>query len=338
MDSTYNYFKNKNILVIGGTGTIGQALVKKLLSFDVNVIRIFSRDEYKQFILGHELGQLSNVRFLLGDVRDKERLDRAMADIDIVFDLAALKHVPACEYNPFEAVKTNIIGVQNVIECSIKNKVKRVVYTSSDKAVSPTNTMGATKLLAERLITSADYSKGANGPVFSSVRFGNVMGSRGSVIPLFKEQIIDKGYITLTEPKMTRFMMSMSQAVELTMKACTLARGGEVFVLKMPVITLRDLGEVVIQEVCDKYNIDADKIDIKTIGLRPGEKMFEELMSEDEASKAIELEDMYVIQSLYNEYIKPGSKAVLSNSYDSNHQKPLNKDELIQLIKNENLI
>lgn len=329
-------FKKKKVLIIGGTGTIGKALVKNLLDCDVEVIRIYSRDEYKQFILSHELSEVSNVRYLIGDVRDKDRLMRAMAGIDIVFNLAAMKHVPACEYNPFEAVKTNIMGVQNVIDCAMECKVKKVIYTSSDKAISPTNTMGATKLLAERLMTSANYSKGANGPVFSSVRFGNVMGSRGSVIPLFKKQIIENSCITITEPQMTRFMMSVSQAVDLTIKACTLARGGEVFVLKMPVVTLKELGEVVIQEVCRKHGLDTDTIKIKQIGLRPGEKMYEELMSLDEADKAVELEDMFMIQSPYNEYIKV--EAHITNNYSSEKQQSINKKEITELLLKENLI
>lgn len=185
-------FQGKKILVIGGTGTIGQGLVKELIKRNPKVIRIFSRDEYKQFKMEQELGRLENIRFLLGDVRDKERVQRAMEGIDIVFHLAAMKHVPSCEYNPFEAVKTNVMGTQNVIESAIHHRVERVVYTSSDKAINPTNTMGATKLLAERLMSSADYYKGGKRPIFASVRFGNVMGSRGSVIPLFKTQILEK--------------------------------------------------------------------------------------------------------------------------------------------------
>ncbi|MDK2789428.1 MAG: hypothetical protein PWP07_2673, partial [Epulopiscium sp.] len=173
--------QDKNILVIGGTGTIGQALTLEILKYNPKVVRIYSRDEYKQFIMQQKLGQHSNIRFLLGDIRDKERLGRAMHGIDIVFHLAALKHVPACEYNPFEAVKTNVMGTQNVIDCAINERVERVIYTSTDKAINPTNTMGATKLLAERLIAAADYSKGGKRPIFAAVRFGNVMGSRGSV-------------------------------------------------------------------------------------------------------------------------------------------------------------
>lgn len=331
-------FKDKKILIIGGTGSIGQALVERILAEKPSVVRVFSRDEYKQFILREKLGDLSNIRYLIGDVRDRERLNRAMNDIDIVFNLAALKHVPSCEYNAFEAVKTNVIGTQNVIECATENKVEKVIYTSSDKAVSPTNTMGATKLLAERVMSSGYYARGNSGTVFASVRFGNVMGSRGSVIPLFKQQILENGYVTVTEPSMTRFMMSLTQAVELTIKACEIAKGGEVFVLKMPVICLKDLAEVIIESICDKYNIDSKSIKVKKIGLRPGEKMFEELMSEDEASKALELNDMYIIPFLYNGNSYPEAKKVITNNYSSQNSKVLGKNEIRNLLKIESLI
>lgn len=218
------------------------------------------------------------------------------------------------------------------------NKVKKVIYTSSDKAVSPTNTMGATKLLAERLMSSYNYARGGVDTVFASVRFGNVMGSRGSVIPLFKQQVLEKGYITVTEPEMTRFMMSLSQAVELTIKACNIAKGGEVFVLKMPVIRLKDLAEVVIEDVCQKNNLDPKKIEIKKIGLRPGEKMYEELMSEDESTKAIELNDMYVIKPPFDDnYCSNARKAVISN-YSSQKEKILTKSQIKELLIREKLI
>lgn len=331
-------FKNKKVLVIGGTGTIGQALVENILSEDPAVVRVYSRDEYKQFMLKEKLGDQANIRYLLGDVREQERLDRAMNGIDIVFNFAALKHVPACEYNPFEGVKTNVIGTQNVITCALLNKVKKVIYSSSDKAVSPTNTMGATKLLAERLMSSSYYSRGDAGTIFASVRFGNVMGSRGSVIPLFKQQVLEKGYITVTEPEMTRFMMSVTQAVELTKKACKIAKGGEVFVLKMPVLRLKDLAEVVIEDVCKKYRLNSEEIIIKKVGLRPGEKMYEELMSEDESTKALELDDMYIIRSPYTEHTYNNIKNAKISCYSSQGENTLSKDEIRKLLSEEKLI
>jgi len=334
-------FENKNILVIGGTGTIGSGIVKKLLKeYKTHVVRIFSRDEYKQFIMQQELADYTNVRYLLGDVRDKERLHRAMKGIDIVFDAAALKHVPACEYNPFEAVKTNVLGTQNVIDTAIECGVERVIYTSSDKAVSPTNTMGATKLLAERLISAADYHKGGDKPIFCAVRFGNVMGSRGSVIPLFQQQIRQQRRITLTDPNMTRFMMSLSQAVDLTLKAASMAVGGEIFVLKMPTVLLSDLAEVIIEEESRKLAVSPDSIKVEVTGIRPGEKMYEELMSDAEAERAWETEDMFIIPPVthdngthYN-----GALRAYSKDYSSENKKPISKEELRRLLHQEELI
>ncbi|MHA7579390.1 UDP-N-acetylglucosamine 4,6-dehydratase family protein [Paenibacillus vandeheii] len=295
--SEYNY-KGKKILIIGGTGTIGSHLVRRLLEDEPDVIRIFSRDEHKQYEMAIELQAFSQkLRFLIGDVRDQKRLSRAMEGIDHVFHLAAMKHVPSCEYNPFEAVQTNVLGTQNVIQAALENNVIKVLFTSTDKAISPTNTYGATKLTAERLISAAEYQKGSKNTIFSSVRFGNVMGSRGSVIPLFKKQILENKEITITDPDMLRYMMTPSQAIELILQANEMASGGEVFVLKMPVIRIGKLAEAVIEIVSKKYDIDKS-IGIKCVGLRPGEKRYEELMTLDEQLIAIENEEMFIIPSL----------------------------------------
>lgn len=333
-------FKDKNILIIGGTGTIGKSLVMTLLKEVPRVIRILSRDEYKQFEMMNEMGHHENLRFLLGDVRDYDRMVRAMEGIDIVFHTAALKHVPSCEYNPFEAVKTNVIGTQNVIEAAIRNGVKKVIFTSTDKTISPTNTYGATKLLAERLISSADYYKGAHDTVFAAVRFGNVLGSRGSVIPLFKKQIIEKKYITITDPEMTRFMMTLSQATNLTIEACKRAQGGEIFVLKMPVIRLRDLAEVVIEETTRLHRIPSEGIEVKITGLRPGEKMYEELMTYEESKYAVEFDDMFAISPIHTrkKYEYVGGKPAEWKTYSSHEQQPISKEEIRQLLLRENLI
>ncbi len=295
----HSIYKGKKILIIGGTGTIGQQLTRRLLDEDPQVIRIFSRDEHKQYEMGLNFQSgLDQLRFLIGDVRDAARLERAMEGIDYVFHCAAMKHVPACEYNPFEAVQTNVLGTQNVIQGAISNRVKKVLFISTDKAISPTNTYGATKLLAEKLISATELNKGSNSTIFAAVRFGNVMGSRGSVIPLFKKQIVEEGEITITDPDMLRYMMTPRQAIELILKANQLAAGGEIFVLKMPVVKIEDLALVMIQELTAKYNLDK-KISIKQIGLRPGEKRFEELMAEDEVEYANETDDMYIIFSQY---------------------------------------
>ncbi|MDN4066444.1 SDR family NAD(P)-dependent oxidoreductase [Paenibacillus vini] len=296
-----SFYKDKKILITGGTGTIGYHLTKRLLADNPKVIRIFSRDEFKQFEMAQEFqGYATQLRFLIGDVRDQERLTRAMEGIDYVFHCAAMKHVPACEYNPFEAVQTNVVGTQNVIQAAITNGVKKVLFTSTDKAISPTNTYGATKLTAERLISAAEYQKGPKNTTFSSVRFGNVMGSRGSVIPLFKKQILEKGMVTLTDPDMLRYMMTPTQAIELILKANELSEGGEVFVLKMPVVRLGDLADVIIEMVRSKYQL-SDGILLNVIGIRPGEKRIEELMTYDEQTIAIETDEMFVIPSLFTD-------------------------------------
>lgn len=285
----------KKILITGGTGTIGRELLRQALAFDPAVIRIFSRDESKQFDMQHEFAGYKNIRFLLGDVRDKERLLMAMEEVDLVFHAAALKHVLACEYNPFEAVKTNIYGTQNVIEAALEKNVERVIMTSSDKAVNPANTMGASKLMAEKLITAANYYKGSRRTVFASVRFGNVLGSRGSVVPLFKEQIRHGGPVTLTHENMTRFIMALEEAVGLVFKAAALARGGEVFVLKMPTIQVADLARVLVEALAPAYGFEPEQIKVNIIGSKPGEKLYEELISPGELNRTRELEDMYVV-------------------------------------------
>jgi FlaA1/EpsC-like NDP-sugar epimerase len=289
------FYTNKKILITGATGTIGQQLVRQLLQEKPAVIRVFSRDEYKQYEMQQSLSGYNHVlRYLIGDVRDLNRLMRAMEDIDFVFHLAAMKHVPACEYNPFEAVQTNVIGTQNVIQAALYNNVSKVLFTSTDKAVSPINTYGATKLMGERIITAAEFQKGPKPTIFASVRFGNVMGSRGSVIPLFIKQILEKRKITVTDPDMKRYMMTPTQAIQLILEANVMSKGGEVFVLKMPKVKLSDLCEVLIERVSKKYQI-TDPIKIEQIGLRPGEKRDEQLMTPDERSKVIDTDFMYII-------------------------------------------
>jgi len=288
-------FKNKKILVTGGTGSIGSEIVKRLLKYKPEVVRIFSNDENETFKMKQELADLPNVRFLIGDIRDKERLILAMEDIDIVYHAAALKHVPLCEYNPFEAIKTNVIGTQNVTEAAFICGVKKVINISTDKAINPVNTMGATKLLAEKCMTDANDWKGMRVTIFSSVRFGNVLFSRGSVIPLFEKQIKEKKSITLTDPDMTRFVMSIDNTVDLVFKATLMAKGGEIFILKMPVVKLGDLSDVVIDYYSKKYGIKKENVKKKIVGPRIGEKIYEELMTEVEAKVAFETKDMLII-------------------------------------------
>ncbi|WP_430788242.1 polysaccharide biosynthesis protein [Virgibacillus flavescens] len=303
------------------------------------VIRIFGRDEFKQHQLQNELGNNDKIRSIIGDIRDYDSLFAAMQDIDYVFHLAAMKHVALCENNPYEAVKTNVQGTNNVIQAAIAQQVKKVIFTSSDKAISPTNTYGATKLIAERLISSAESNKAEGQTIFVSVRFGNVMGSRGSVMPLFAEQIIKNKKITVTDSDMTRFMMTLKQATQLTIKALKEANGGEVFVLKMPVINLGDLAAVLIEETCKKHNMKSDEIEIEVMGLRPGEKMYEELMTHDESRVAYELPEMYIIpRSSTRDVGYTNAIKATPGTYSSMSQEPLGVSKLRILLKEADLI
>lgn len=330
-----DFIKGKKILVTGGTGSIGSEIVRRLIQFDPNVVRIFSRDETKQFELEQELGSLENIRFLIGDIRDKERLKRAFEGIDIIFHAAAMKHVPACEYNPFEAVQTNVIGTQNIIDAALDAGVEKVVTISTDKAASPFNTMGVTKLLAEKLTIDAHNYKGDRRTIFSCVRFGNVMGSRGSVIPLFEKQIQKGGPITITDPEMTRFMMTIPQAVDLVFKATKIARGGEIFIFKMPVVKLNDLAVTMIKKLAPKYGYKNENIKIKVIGVRKGEKIHEKLIMEEEVHFAYETDEMFIVipHEEYNTYQPLNDWKVAENIYSSNNSGLCTKKEIEHLLE-----
>jgi len=325
-----NVFQGKNILVTGGTGSIGSEIVKTVLQHKPEVVRVLSNDENSLFSLGQELQSYSNARFLVGDIRDKERLARAMKGIQFVFHAAALKHVALCEYNPFEAVKTNVLGTQNVIEVAMEEGVDKFITISTDKAVSPTNVMGATKLLAERLTISASHYRGHRKTAFSCVRFGNVLDSRGSVVPLFKEQIENGGPVTITDPNMTRFVMSIPKAVELVLKAVEVARGSEIFIFKMPALRVGDLAEVMISELAPRYGYNPKDIKIKVIGKREGEKNHEELLTEDEATSAYETAGMFIIAPTARN--RKGGKTPVRR-YTSNDGKLLSKAAIQKLLR-----
>ena len=288
------FYEDKTILVTGGVGSIGSEIVRMILKYNPKAVRILDNNETGLFDLEQEL-QSKKIRLFVGDVKDKERLRRAVEGVDIVFHAAALKHVPLCEYNPFEAVKTNVIGTQNIIEVAMDEEVEKFITISTDKAVNPVNAMGATKLLAERLTVSANFYKGKRKTAFSCVRFGNVLDTRGSVIPLFRKQIKNGGPLTVTDQGMTRFTMSISKAVELVLKAAKITKGGEIFIFKMPALQIGDLAEVIVEESAPKYRYAPEVFEIKTIGKRAGEKMYEELMTEDEAENAYEDEEMFVV-------------------------------------------
>jgi FlaA1/EpsC-like NDP-sugar epimerase len=249
-----------------------------------------------------ELSRYKNIRFLLGDVRDERRLEQALEGIDIVYHTAALKHVLACEYNPFEALKTNILGAQNLIEASIKAGVKKALLTSTDKATNPCSAMGVSKLMAEKLFTAANYYKGRHKTVFATVRFGNVLGSRGSVIPLLEKQIKDGGPVTITDYKMTRFVMTIEQALRLIFTATAFCQGGEIFIPKMEAVRIYDLIIEIIKKLAPRYGYSPKDIRIKKIGSQPGEKLYEELLTPEEELRALELRDMFILLPSPNPY------------------------------------
>ena len=327
----------KKILITGGTGSLGNALTSRLLKEDVDTIRIFSRNENKQNTMEAEFKD-GRLRFLLGDVRDYSRLVRAMEDIDIVFHAAALKHVPIIEYNPFEAIKTNVIGSQNVIDACLEENVERAVAIGTDKAVSPLNTYGATKLLMEKLfVTSSNYlKKERHRTKFMAVRYGNVLGSSGSVIPKFIEQIKNKEKITITDPAMTRFSISMDKAFDFILHATEIAKGSEIFVPKLRAYSIGDLKEALF-ELLGKTNEEI-------IGIREGEKLNEILINSDEVRYSWEYENMYMILNpsvqTHISIDEFSGKNKISNmtEYSSDSVEKIPKDEMKKIILNSGLL
>ncbi len=278
---------NKVVLVTGGTGSFGRRFVDTVLKrYEPRKVIVFSRDELKQSEMFREFGG-KKVRYFIGDVRDLDRLRRAMSGVDVVIHAAALKQVPACEYNPFEAVKTNIVGGSNVIDAAIDAGVGHVLALSTDKAVNPVNLYGATKLCAEKLFVQGNAYSGEAGTKFSCARYGNVVGSRGSVIPLFVEQRAT-GTVTVTDDRMTRFWITLQQGVDFVLRCLDVMQGGEVFVPKIPSMRIMDLVSAV-----------APGCQVKLTGIRPGEKVHEVLVSEDESRHALELDDLYLIKPLH---------------------------------------
>jgi len=329
MNST---FKNKKILITGGTGSLGKALTSKLLELDVDTVRIFSRDEVKQVEMSNEIND-DRTRFLIGDVRDKERLRLAMEDIDIVFHAEALKQVPVAEYNPFEAVKTNVLGSQNVADVCREVEVEVAMAVSSDKAVSPLNTYGATKLVMEKIFTAANFYKGKRKTIFTSVRYGNVMGSRGSVIPQFIKTINNSGTITITDPEMTRFNITLAEALDLILGGVERAKGAEIFIPRLSAYKLGELAECVTELIGKDVKVIRSKI-------RPGEKMHEMLINESESGYAIESKNTYILLSplVYptqvKKYLKPKMNCI-NGSYSSDKVPLITKSKLIELIQRE---
>lgn len=277
----------RGVLVTGGTGSFGKRFVERALKLypDIDRLVVYSRDEMKQFEMSQVFtdAEYPQLRYFIGDVRDEERLSRALEGIDIVIHAAALKHVPVCEYNPFEAIKTNVIGAQNLIEACLDSKVERVIALSTDKAAAPINLYGATKLCSDKLFSAANSFKGARDIRFAVVRYGNVMGSRGSVIPFFLEKR-KTGVLPITDERMTRFNITLDEGVDLVLHALDVTWGGEIFVPRIPSYHITDLAEA-IGPSCER----------KVIGIRPGEKLHEELITETDALRTVEFADRFVI-------------------------------------------
>jgi len=282
-------FKDKTILITGGTGSFGTRFITRLLAdHEPRAIRIFSRDELKQWELQRRFADDDErLRYLIGDVRDKDRLVRATRGVDIIVHAAALKHVPVCEYNPFEAVRTNIMGAENVVAAAIENDVPITINLSTDKAVNPVNLYGATKLAAEKIVNQANAYAADSPARFASVRYGNVVGSRGSVVPLFKRQA-ETGVITITDERMTRFWITLDQAVQFVVDASTRMGGGETFIPRVPSMRVTDMAAAL-----------APDAEIKIIGIRPGEKLHELLVTEDESRHAYEVDNGFVVMPEY---------------------------------------
>ena len=316
LKATTSVLDGKSVLVTGGTGSFGKAFVETALTSKAKKVIVFSRDEQKHYAMERVFQGERRVRFFVGDIRDRDRLQTALRDVDIVVHAAAMKHVPICEYNPIEAVQTNVNGARNLIEAAISNGVERVIGLSTDKAVSPANLYGATKLCMEKLLTAANAYSGDRATRFSLVRYGNVMGSAGSVIPLFRNQM-KQGKLTITDARMTRFWIEMPEAVALVLRGLELMQGGEIFIPKLPTSDIETLAEAV-----------APGVQRTVVGIRPGEKLHETLISTEEARRTSDMGDLLVVwpefafHSNTLQRLRPGTPVPEDFNYSSDIAEP----------------
>ena len=323
-------FNGKCLLITGGTGSFGNAVLRRFLDTDIREIRIFSRDEKKQDDM-RQFYKNSKIKYFIGDVRDRLSIDSAMNGVDYVFHAAALKQVPSCEFFPIEAVRTNVLGCGNVLDSAHHHHVKKVIVLSTDKAVYPINAMGMTKALSEKVMVAQSRNLNGSGTVFCGTRYGNVMASRGSVIPLFVSQIKAGLPITVTDPNMTRFMMSLESAVDLVLFAFENGENGDIFVKKSPATTIGTLAHAI-------RELYKSECEIKLIGSRHGEKLYETLVNREEMVKAIDMDDFYRIPAdnrdlNYNKYFTEGTEAVSQiEEYHSHNSRRLNLDETKELL------
>ena len=333
-----NGFKGQSVLITGACGTVGAELTKQVVAAGAARVVCVDNNETELFFLQEAYKAGDIVSCYLADVRDLEALTQRMQGIDVVLHSAALKHVGLCEDSPAQAVRTNIDGTQNVIDAALANKVERVIFTSSDKAVNPTNVMGTSKLMGERLMTAASLNNQNSKTIFASTRFGNVLGSRGSVVPLFKRQILSGGPLTLTDKAMTRFIMTLEEAVKLVLQSAFLATGGEVFVTKMPVARIEDIANHMLSVLNHEKTVE-----VKEIGAKPGEKMYEELMNDEEVRRTFDIGNFFVVlPALAGEYSDryPISKGYqkADRPYNSSVEDCMSYDELSQYFLRHNVI
>lgn len=327
MKHSHEFIDKKVVLITGGTGSFGQAMTRKLLEqYKPASVRIFSRDELKQHDMRIALKDDDRLRFLIGDVRDEQRLERALEGVDIVFHAAAMKQVPACEYNPIEAIRTNIDGAINVIEACLDNDVQRVVALSTDKAAGPVNLYGATKLCSDKLFIQANNYAGKRPIRFSVVRYGNVMASRGSVIPVFNEQLKAGKKLTITDERMTRFWITLDQATDFVLTSLLMMHGGEIFVPKIPSMKITDLAKAMDENAEFTFQ-----------GIRPGEKLHEDLITPEEGRHVVELDDRFIVEPEYHWWKSPDEHkhrhVVDGFSYSSdNNPQWLDRDAMRELL------
>jgi UDP-N-acetylglucosamine 4,6-dehydratase/5-epimerase len=324
----------KSVLVTGGTGSIGTALVKKAITDKAKLIRVFSNDENGLYEMESEFGNYKNIEYVIGDIQNEEIVAEIVKNIDIIFHAAALKHVDRCELNPLETINVNIMGTKNIAKAAQKENVQKMIFISTDKAVNPIGVMGATKLLGEKLI-SAESSHKSN-TIFASVRFGNVFNTRGSILPRIENQIKKGGPITLTDKRMKRFFMTKDEAVKLIINATNLANGGETFILKMDLLRLEDLFEAMKEILTPKYGYNPKKIKVKLTGIRPGEKLTEYLLTNFEMSQALETKEFFILPTSFkssSNVTYPNSKKPKNLSNYFENISPMPKKEIIKFLK-----
>jgi len=338
-----SFFKLRRVIVTGGAGSVGRELVRKLSKFDFDVIRVLDNDESGLFDMETEYrSSVPNIEFYHCDITDEREMRRTFSDMDYCFHSAALKHVPSCERSPFSTVNVNITGCEVVGRMASENHLKKVIFMSSDKAVNPTNVMGTSKLMGERLFTAMNFLQSKHKEtLFSCTRFGNVLGSRGSVVPLFAAQIAAGQPVTLTDARMTRFVMTLSQAADLVLESMILAQGGEIFITKMPVLRISDLARVMIERLAPLYGHNPKSIEMTVVGSRPGEKLWEELSTDEEANRLLEGEKFLIVTPAghvesqererysYNEIPLLKSRTI----YHSDRQPILNDEEIWALLR-----